>query len=872
MHRGLIGLLQRSSRHHTSSPRRTRGAGGGTTVTTIKAAEVSSLSMSSCHSSQHTSSLLMIPTSSSILHVKRCNSSTKRLSSSSLSSNKGGTKSDDAPTLFGLPNLRHPQDFIRLANDAIRECNDVRYALASSLSHPPSSSSVNAVQQAKLTLHRIDDISNIVCTVIDAAELCRSVHAGNAWRQAANDAFGILSEYIGNLNADAAIYKSLIHFVFADDGDSTTTTSTGANILSKLPREYRRMAIAMRREFERDGIHLQYTERETARELNNVIVGLESLFTSNITSRIKFYDVTNHERDGMLLIDEVNRIIPRHILGQLVRCPSCTQSSGADSSGSGGNDKERRLTLSSDNLLCNTLLAHSPSQALRKEIYMQSNTSVPENIDVLDALIKHRHVHSTLLGYPSYAHRVLSDRMVGSPEKVMEFLSDMENRAKHVYKTDMELIASTKCYMEGSGSGSSVVEPWDIPYYTTLLKAKRQHQRWTEAKNDDTDDINSDNKDYDESSQFARYFTVENSIEGMKILVQELFNITMEEVSIPIEERWDVADTTTTDTASNNNGGGGGLRKFIFHHDEDGTLGTMFFDLHPRDGKFLHVAHFTIRCGRRRNEEDSSMVGVDSSSDHQLPIVALVCNLSPSSEESSGSTSSQTQLSHAEVETLYHEFGHGLHSMLSRTSFQHLSGTRAAMDFVETPSHIFESFARDPSFLSRVLARHFVTGRFMSLKRAKHLALSNLDFRGIEIQTQIVHSKFDQALFGTNPCSVLLGGQLSTEVFERLHRDAGIPYATGTHWHSRFGHLVTYGAGYYGYLYAQTFAADIWMSTLGSSLTTSPGVSDGALRREGGTKIWKEMLIHGGAKDPKEMIRALLGREPSVDPFFKGIV
>ena len=266
------------------------------------------------------------------------------------------------------------------------------------------------------------------------------------------------------------------------------------------------------------------------------------------------------------------------------------------------------------------------------------------------------------------------------------------------------------------------------------------------------------------------------------------------------------------------------------------------------------------------------MVKGKNNSDHQLPIVALVCNLSPSSEESSGSTSSQTQLSHAEVETLYHEFGHGLHSMLSRTSFQHLSGTRAAMDFVETPSHIFESFARDPSFLSRVLARHFVTGRFMSLKRAKHLALSNLDFRGIEIQTQIVHSKFDQALFGTNPCSVLLGGQLSTDVFERLHADAGIPYASGTHWHSRFGHLVTYGAGYYGYLYAQTFAADIWTSTLASSSTTSPGVSDGALRREGGTKIWKEMLIHGGAKDPKEMIHAVLGREPSVEPFFKGIV
>jgi intermediate peptidase len=150
----------------------------------------------------------------------------------------------------------------------------------------------------------------------------------------------------------------------------------------------------------------------------------------------------------------------------------------------------------------------------------------------------------------------------------------------------------------------------------------------------------------------------------------------------------------------------------------------------------------------------------------------------------------------------------------------------------------------------------------MSERRARHLALSHLDFRGVEVQTQIVHSRFDQALFGPE-----LGGRTSTEMFEMLHGEAGVPFAGGTHWHSRFGHLVTYGAGYYGYLYAQTFAADIWTSTLASSSTSS---SD-AVRREGGTKIWKEMLIHGGAKDPREMIRAVLGREPSVDPFFKGM-
>jgi Zn-dependent oligopeptidase len=79
---------------------------------------------------------------------------------------------------------------------------------------------------------------------------------------------------------------------------------------------------------------------------------------------------------------------------------------------------------------------------------------------------------------------------------------------------------------------------------------------------------------------------------------------------------------------------------------------------------------------------------------------------------------------------------------------------------------------------------------------------------------------------------------------------------------------VTYGAGYYGYLYAQTFAADIWSTCLASSSTTPTSAST---VREGGMKVWKGMLIHGGAKDPKEMLVSVLGRDPSVESFFKGM-
>ncbi|KAL3789423.1 hypothetical protein HJC23_001971 [Cyclotella cryptica] len=755
--------------------------------------------------------------------------------------------SEPNPTLFSLPNLSQPTDFLQLARIATEECDVIRKELASSLQTPHDTETPieESISQAKRTLHQLDDISNLVCTVIDACELCRSVHASAEWRRAAGDAFGMLSEYIGALNADERLYLSLRRWVFHDIQDGAGSESSSFNggqdgnrgVMRHLSPEYQRMAYAMRREFERDGIHLSYNQREEARELNNVIVGLESLFSANITEKTKVYDVT-----GESMVGEVDRIVPRHILGQLVRSTNGQVTM---------NSTRSSLTLSTDALLTNTLLAHSPSPQLRKEVYMQSNTSIPENLNVLDSLIRHRHLHSTLLGYKSYAHRVLSDRMVGCPEKVEEFLSSMEKRCRGVYENDMEVLLKAKRYVEGSATD---IEPWDVPFYTSFVKSQRQHLRWKEDSNW------TDGDDEHESSQFSGYFTLENSIEGMKVLVKDLFGIEMVEANIPIQERWDV------DLAKSPEGsdpivsiGGGGLRKFVFHHQEEGPLGTMYFDMHPREGKFVHAAHFTIRCGRIRNNDETSF----TSNNHQLPIVALVCNLSPSS---SPDPSSATVLSHSEVETLFHEFGHGLHSLLSRTSFQHLSGTRAAMDFVETPSHWMETYARDPSFLSKVLARHYITGLPMSHRRARHLALSHVDFRGVEVQTQIVHSRFDQALFGETPCSPSLGGCTSTEIFGRLHQEAGVPYAMGTHWHSRFGHLVTYGAGYYGYLYAQTFAADIWAKAASTSTSSSSETV-----RQGGMKIWKEMLIHGGAKDPKEMLVAVLGREPSVDAFFDGM-
>mmetsp|Transcript_7155 Transcript_7155/g.13586 ORF Transcript_7155/g.13586 Transcript_7155/m.13586 type:complete len:123 (-) Transcript_7155:132-500(-) len=118
---------------------------------------------------------------------------------------------------------------------------------------------------------------------------------------------------------------------------------------------------------------------------------------------------------------------------------------------------------------------------------------------------------------------------------------------------------------------------------------------------------------------------------------------------------------------------------------------------------------------------------------------------------------------------------------------------------------------------------------------------------------------FDQTIFGI-PDKWKDAGS-TTNLFAKLCREHGLLYADGTHWHSKFGHLVSYGAGYYSYLYASMFSADLWSQCFRNG--------DDAFNRRAGQKYWKEILIHGGSKDPNQMLRSMLGRDPQVDSFFE---
>lgn len=688
-------------------------------------------------------------------------------------------KHSDKIGLFSIPGLIYPNDFQRLTKQAIQESDSLRKSIPDS---------IDSKSHARDALYQLDQISRTVCNVIDAAELCRSAHADPQWREAANSAFFELQNYIGTLNADQRLYNAL------------ALVESGYYL--DLSEEERRFCSLLKREFELDGIHLPDQEREEVKQLHNTVTTLETLFANNITNSHKKFWVD---------ADLVEAVIPKHIL----------EANGAiygNSSTSDGNtgEQQQQVQLTTSSPISHSVTSFASNGALRKEVYVETMTSCPENLDVLDAMIDARHKLARKLDFQSYSHRFLQDKMAQSPNAVFEFLQDLQGRIQPAYQQEMGVLSRAKQSFEGN----SEIEPWDVKFYVKLLKAQQGV----------------------DPNELAPYLSLSNCLKAMKLLTKTLFGIRMEEMDLEDRERWDVIRDENDSNRSVPSNKEEQIRKFVVSEEETGReLGTMYLDLHPRPGKYTHAAHFTVRCGCLENGPDS---------DYQKPIVALVCNMN---------TGQASFSSHQEVETFLHEFGHALHSLLSRTSFQHLSGTRAAMDFVETPSHWMEHYAWCKHFLPLLATNS--SGEPLPESMVRELSQSRNQFRFLEMQNQIVLSNFDQTIFGPQPQSS--DQRMPTkDVWAAMHRQSGVPFADNTHWFTNVGHLVTYGAGYYGYLYSQVFADAIWNELFHKQ----------SLNRSSGERIWKKMLIHGGARDANIMLEDLLGHKPTVDNYWKSLV
>ncbi|KAM4589784.1 mitochondrial intermediate peptidase-like [Fundulus diaphanus] len=445
------------------------------------------------------------------------------------------------------------------------------------------------------------------------------------------------------------------------------------------------------------------------------------------------------------------------------------------------------------------LHADSPDDLLREiayRIYLYPNADLME---CLEELLKCRYKLAKLVGYDSYGHRALKGTMAKNPETVMSFLRLLTDKLSHRTAKDFRMMRDMKKRLNPR---NAEVMPWDHPFLSGVLRAERYNI---------------------EPSLYSPYLSLGGCMEGLNNLFSRLYGVSL------MSEQPGAGEVWSED-----------VRKLAVVHETEGLLGHIYCDFFHRRDKPHQDCHYTIQGGRWCQETEQ----------YQLPVVVLMLSLPHPTK------SAPTLLTPGMMENLFHEMGHAMHSMLGRTRYQHVTGTRCATDFAEVPSILMEYFATDYRVISQ-FARHYETGQPLPESMVARLCESKKVCGAADTQLQVFYAALDQIYHGKPQ------NRSTTEILKEMQEKFyGLPYIPNTAWQLRFSHLIGYGAKYYSYLMSRAVASMVWKQCF---------VQD-PLNRDMGERYRREMLAHGGAKEPMLMVEGMLQRRPSIEDFVDALV
>jgi oligopeptidase A len=450
------------------------------------------------------------------------------------------------------------------------------------------------------------------------------------------------------------------------------------------------------------------------------------------------------------------------------------------------------------------VLQYADDRELRKELYLAystlASTGEHDNRGLIVKMLDLRKEKAQLLAYDNFADLVLEDRMAKNGNTAIEFLNTIKSKIEtHFQRENQEL---EQFYKETTGLEDSL-QPWDVGYFSEKLRKARF--------------------DFD-SEELRPYFSFENTLAGLFDLVNQLYGITIEE----------------TDDIQPWKGDGVKTYQVL---DEDGThLGSFLTDYFPREEK---------RGGAWMND----LYQGGPTEDGFQPHLALNCgNLTPPVGDK------PSLLSLNEVDTIFHEFGHLLHQILSTTEIRSQSGPSVAWDFVELPSQIMENWVKEKEVLN-TFAKHYETGEAIpeelleKMKNAETYRKANFRMRQLSlglIDFQL-HTCFDSKKDGdvVEYC----------RNFMQQFAPAKLPegYSSITAFQHLFGSPVGYACGYYSYQWAEVLDADAF----------GKFKEEGLFNRETGMEFRNKILAKGDSKDPAELYKDFMGRDPDSDAVLK---
>jgi oligopeptidase A len=457
-----------------------------------------------------------------------------------------------------------------------------------------------------------------------------------------------------------------------------------------------------------------------------------------------------------------------------------------------------RFTLQAPSYIA--LMTYLDDAAIREQVYRAHSTRATagnhDNRQIIGRILQLRRERATLLGFANFADLVLEDRMAHSGKHAQQFLAELKDRTEAQFQTENEELAAFRRRIEGLNAPE--LEPWDVGYY-----AEKQRQALY---------------DFDEEA-LRPYFPLERVVAGLFETVQRLYGIRVaEQAGTPV---WH-PDVKTY-----------GI------YDQDGTLlGAFYADWYPRETK------------RGGAWMDAFITGLPAKEGFK-PHLGLMCgNLTPPVD------GRPALLTHREVQTIFHEFGHLLHHCLSRVELRSLAGTSVAWDFVELPSQIMENWCWEREALD-LFARHYQAGEpipedlFQKMKRARNFRSANAQMRQLGFGFIDLGLHMDYA-----PAE---DGDVMQYARRILQEFSPAPLPSDHAMIAGFTHLfaspVGYGAGYYSYKWAEVLDADAFTRFRES----------GIFSREIGLEFREKILARGDSEDPAELYRRFMGRDPDLN-------
>ena len=453
------------------------------------------------------------------------------------------------------------------------------------------------------------------------------------------------------------------------------------------------------------------------------------------------------------------------------------------------------------------VITYAKNRELRKEVYQAFSTRASDqgpnagefdNTEIIEQLLALRHELAQLLDFADYGEYSLATKMAESPEQVLTFLTELAEKSYPQAIAERDQVLAFAKQLDNIDQ----LQAWDLSYYSELLKQQRY------AISDE---------------ELRPYFPEGKVVAGLFSVVNRLFSLTIKEV-------FDF-DSWHPD-----------VRFFEIYNEHNTHIGSFYLDLYAREGK--RGGAWMNDCRVRRRLVNGEL---------QLPVAYLTCNFSkPVGDQ-------PALFTHNEVITLFHEFGHGLHHMLTKIESAGVSGINGVpWDAVELPSQFLENWCWEPQALA-LISGHVDSGETLPTELLdKMLAAKNYN-SALMMVRQLEFSLFDFTLHHQyNP---QLGAQVQ-QVLDKIREQVAVivPPKFNRFQHS-FSHIFAggYAAGYYSYKWAEVLSADAF----------SRFEELGVFNKETGQAFLQAILEKGGSEEPMTLFKNFMGREPNIDALLR---